>query len=88
MYAVALIEEQNESDSSLAQSGWIALFIIYALFIMVYKEYALEKDFNKTYPGILDDEKSKQVSELALKLWKDNESNKIETINEYIVFLQ
>ena len=32
-------KEQNESDSSLAQSGWIALFIIYALLAIPFRSY-------------------------------------------------
>jgi multidrug efflux pump subunit AcrB len=32
-------KEQNESDSSLAQSGWIALFVIYALLAIPFRSY-------------------------------------------------
>jgi multidrug efflux pump subunit AcrB len=32
-------KEQSESDSSLAQSGWIALFIIYALLAIPFRSY-------------------------------------------------
>ena len=32
-------KEQDESDSSLAQSGWIALFIIYALLAIPFRSY-------------------------------------------------
>ena len=32
-------KEQNESDSSLAQSGWISLFIIYALLAIPFRSY-------------------------------------------------